>query len=169
MANVKHKENGEWVKIGEAPLSTPIDITRYIQIPLPETILPGNSVVYGNNACYNCYEKSRTGNWQDTGISVTIHIPGTYRFTWGMEADDPSIITRLYKNGSPVGQEHQAPSGSDITLSTLTEDIVCSAGDVIAVWIKPEVYTYWGSTYYYGCAGNLKASISWPELEALLQ
>lgn len=162
MANVKHKENGEWVKIGETPLSTPINITKYLPIPLPENIQPGNTPVLISNNVFVAIESGSSGNYQNTGISVTIPKAGDYKFAWGSDKSG-GAVSRLYKNGTAIGSEHSGSSQLNIETEILYG---LSEGDIISLWIKPYVYS---SRYYYGGVGGLTASISWPQLEALLQ
>lgn len=162
MANVKHKENGQWVTVGKAPLHAPMTITRILPVPLPNPIEAGDTVVLTDPTCWNAITDARSSGYQNTGVSIMITRAGTYRFRWGMSFSS-GAKARLYKNGTAVGSEHVR---NTTEYTTETEVIECAAGDVISLWISPYVYS---SRYYYGSGGGLTASISWPALEDLLQ
>lgn len=60
--------------------------------------------------------------------SIAVMFSGTIRVSFGMKDG----YGRIYKNGAPVGQLRVSGSSS----TTYTEDISCSPGDSIELWIK---------------------------------
>ena len=92
---------------------------------------------------------------ENTGLSITVPLAGTYRFKWVMAGGGGSgysVKSQLYQNGVAVGAEQTT---SNATVCSL--DLECAAGDVMTAYIKG--YSYWGTIY--GTVGNLTACIDW--------
>lgn len=74
--------------------------------------------------------------YQDTGLSLTMTVPGTYRFQTGAVRQSASgtygVI--LYKNGVALSETENMEWDSYCQNSAF--DLACAAGDVIAVYAK---------------------------------
>lgn len=118
----------------------------------PSTITAGDTPVMMDGRVVTATSSS----WTETAMTITIPKAGTYRFKWimGDSYEGYMRATRLYKNGVAAGTEHSAREHGDIEC---TDDIECSAGDVMTMYIKG--YQYWGK--WYGTAGNLVVCIDW--------
>ena len=86
-----------------------------------------------------------------TGVSVTIPVTGTYRFKWcAFRRNNSTSYTwssRLYRTRSgqttAIGTENSTWTSTYIQENS--QDIACSAGDVITVYVKGRSSTYsWG-------------------------
>lgn len=120
----------------------------------PNTIVAGDTPVLANMGVYSNNNTSLSA----TNLSLTIPKAGTYRFSWLLNGGDSAysitVQGRLYQNGTAVGTLH---SSSNQAGTLVTEDIACSAGDVMTVYLKRT--SYFGTTY--GGVCNLVASIDW--------
>lgn len=100
----------------------------------------GDTPVYANITTVTV---SDTTAAQDTGISYTIPVTGTYRFkliaspssTYSYGSGNPSAY--IYKNGS-VAETYTLSTTSDLYSS----DIACTAGDVISVYAMAYKQSY---------------------------
>lgn len=117
---------------------------------LPDTVTAGDTPVL-----FNPDMASATSSSALTATSVSLTVPraGTWRFTYITSDCYQTVITsRLYKNGTAAGTQHQSKYNA-----VWTDDITCAAGDAITIWLKGG--TQVGSTV--GSAGRLAACINW--------
>lgn len=114
----------------------------------PSTITAGDTPVMCNPTFAKSSSSSALAN---TGISLTIPKAGTYRFKWYLAGGSGyTVYSRLYKNGTAVGTQKSTTNEAMCP----TEDLSCSAGDVIAIWTRG--YSYGGT---WGSSGMLVACI----------
>lgn len=117
---------------------------------LPAEIVAGDTPVICNAGAYQ-----GTGTrLEDTGLSITIPIAGTYRIKWMMAGGGTSHIikSQIYKNGTAQGSAITSNSTQACSI-----DLTCAAGDVITLYFAG--YSVW-SVILGGC-GGLCACIDW--------
>ena len=143
------------------PTNIPIKKVTYngVQIPLdgggggswpPSPVVAGDTPVLAADKL--SAGASSTSGLTSVGISITIKVPGTYRFKWmAVVEESVNCLTRLYQNDTAVGTQRSVRDGQ----GEYEEDIECEAGDEIDLRIQGGRY----SGYTYGACGGLIACI----------